>query len=150
STTTTELSGSEQFDAAWCKKLDEEMNLYFAVQRRYQALLKAAGRDSAEAETLLVEAGALLPKAAADISLPVVKEDLGKQIAQHGAMIGLPARAARDRADLVDQPAPTWQAKDLDGKAHTLRDEKGKIVVLHFWRRADGWSLRALPQVEQL
>jgi peroxiredoxin len=150
STTTTELSGSEQFDSAWCKKLDEEMELYFAVQRRYQSLLKAAQRDSAEAETLLVEAGALLQKAAADITLPVVKEDLRKQVAQHAAIIGLTARAARDRADFIDQPAPTWQAKDLEGNAHTLRENKGKIVVMHFWRRADGWSLRALPQVEQL
>jgi peroxiredoxin len=148
--TTTELSGIEQFDAAWCKKLDEEMGHYFAVQRRYQALLQAAQRDSTEAETLLVEAGVLLQKAAADITLPVVKEDLGKQVAQHAAMIGLTARAARDRADLIDQSAPTWQTKDLQGTAHTLRDYKGKVVVLHFWRRGDLWSLRTLPQIEQL
>ena len=149
-TTSTELAGVEQFDAAWCKKLDEEMDLYFGAQRRYQALLRAAERNSSEAETLLFEAGALLQKAAADIILPVVKEDLRKQAAQHAATIGRTARAARDRADLIDQPAPTWQTKDLQGNAHTLRDNKGKVVVLHFWRRGDGWSLRALPQVEQV
>ena len=148
--TTTELAGVEQFDAAWCKKLDEEMGLYFGVERRYQALLQEAQRNSAEAETLLVEAGALLQKAAADITLPVVKEDLGKQLAQHAAMIGFTARAARDRDDLIAQPAPTWQTKDLQGNAHALRDSKGKVVVLHFWRRGDGWSLRALPQIELL
>jgi peroxiredoxin len=148
--TTTELTGIEQFDTAWCRRLDEEMELYFGVQRRYQALLHAAERNSAEAETLLVEAGALLQRAAADITLPVVKEDLGKQVARHAAMIGLTARAARDRADLIDQPAPTWQTKDLQGNARTLRDYKGKVVVLHFWRRGDGWSLRALAQIEQL
>jgi peroxiredoxin len=148
--TTTELTGVEQFDAAWCRKLDEEMGLYFGVQRRYQALLRAAERNSAEAETLLVEAGVLLQKAAADITLPVVKEDLGKQVARHARMIGLTARAARDRADLIDQPAPTWQTKDLQGNARTLREYKGKVVVLHFWRRSDGWSLRTLAQIEQL
>ena len=147
---TTTLAGVEQFDAAWCKKLDEEMGHYFAVQKRYQTHLKEAERNSADAETLLVEAGVLLQEAAAKITLPVVKEDLGKQVAQHAAMIGLTARAARDRADLIDQPAPTWQAKDLAGKAYTLRDYKGKVVVLHFWRRADGWALRSLPQVEQI
>jgi peroxiredoxin len=147
---TTTLAGVEQFDAAWCKKLDEEMGHYFAVQKRYQTLLKEAERNSSDAETLLVEAGVLLQKAAADITLPVVKEDLGKQVAQHAAMIGLTARAARDRAELIDQPAPTWQTKDASGKAHTLRDYKGKVVVLHFWRRGDGWALRSLPQVEQI
>ncbi|HWB08975.1 MAG TPA: redoxin domain-containing protein [Pirellulales bacterium] len=148
--TTTELTGTEQFDDAWCRKLDEEMALYFGVQRRYQALLQAAQRNSAEAETLLVEAGVLLQKAGAEITLPVVKEDLGKQVAMHAAMIGLTARAARDRADLIDQPAPTWQTKDLQGNAHTLREYKGKVAVLHFWRRSDGWSLRTLSQIEQL
>lgn len=147
---TTELADVEQFDAAWCKKLDEEMGHYFGVQRRYQSMLQAAQRNSIEAETLLVEAGALLQKAAADMTLPVVKEDLGKQVAQHAGMIGLTARAARDRADLIDQTAPTWQTKDLQGNAHALRDYKGKVVVLHFWRRGDGWSLRLLPQIEQL
>ncbi|HVX14018.1 MAG TPA: TlpA disulfide reductase family protein [Pirellulales bacterium] len=147
---TTKLLGVEQFDDAWCKKLDDEMGHYFGLQRRYQHFLKEAQRNSSEAETLLVEAGAILQKAAADITLPVVKEDLGKQVAQHAAMIGLTARAARDRADLIDQPAPTWQTKDLDGKAHALKDYKGKVVVLHFWRRNDGWGLRSLPQVEQL
>ncbi|MGH7134550.1 MAG: peroxiredoxin family protein, partial [Pirellulales bacterium] len=148
--TSTRLQGVEQFDDAWCKKLDEEMGHYFAVQRRYQSLLKEAERNSADAEQLLIEAGVLLQKAAADMTLPLVKEDLGKQVAQHTAMIGLTARLARDRADYIDQPAPAWQAKDLDGKLLTLRDYKGKVVLLHFWRRADGWSLRVLPQVEQL
>lgn len=148
--TSTRLLGVEQFDDAWCQKLDEEMGHYFAVQRRYQSLLKEAERNSSDAEQLLIEAGVLLQKAAADMTLPLVKEDLGKQVAQHGAMIGLTARLARDRADYIDQPAPTWQAKDLGGKLHALSDYKGKVVLLHFWRRADGWSLRVLPQVEQL
>lgn len=147
---TTTLAGIEQFDNAWCKKLDEEMGHYFDLQKRYQAKLKEAQRNSADAETLLIEAGVMLQQAAVDITLPVVKEDLAKQAAQHGAMIGLTARAARDRADFIDQPAPTWQAKDLEGKAWSLRDLKDKVVVLHFWRRADGWSLRCLPQVEQI
>ena len=148
--TISELAGVEQFDTAWCKRLDEEMGHYFAVQRRYQELLKAAERNSADAETLLVEAGALLQKAALDISLPVVKEDLRKQVAQHAGMIGFVARAARDRSDLIDLPAPSWQTKDLDGNAHTLRDYKKKVVLLYFWKRGDGWSLRTLPQIEQL
>jgi peroxiredoxin len=146
----TRLLGVEQFDDAWCQKLDEEMGHYFAVQKRYESLLNEAQRDSANAEQFLIDAGAVLQKAAADMTLPLVKEDLGKQVARHAAMIGLTARAARDRADYIDQPAPVWQAKDLDGKLHSLANYKGKVVVLHFWRRADGWSLRVLPQVEQL
>lgn len=149
-TASTRLVGVEQFDEDWCKRLDEEMGHYFAVESRYQSLLKEAQRNSSDAEQLLIEASVLLQKAAAEITIPIVKEDLAKQAARHGAAISLAAKAARDRLDYIDLPAPNWQGDDLDGNARALGDYKGKVVLLHFWRRADGWSLRVLPQVEQL
>lgn len=146
----TRLEGVEQFDEMWCQKLDEEMGHYFAVESRYQSLLNEAQRSSDAAEQLLIEASVLLQKAAAEISIPVVKEDLRKQAAMHGAAIGLAAKAARDRLDYIDLPAPSWQGDDLEDTARALLDYKGKVVVLHFWRRADVWSLRLLPQIERL
>jgi DsbE subfamily thiol:disulfide oxidoreductase len=34
---------------------------------------------------------------------------------------------------LLGQPAPAWQLKDLEGKAVSSGDFKGKVVVLNFW-----------------
>lgn len=149
-TNQTELAGTENFDQAWTRQLDEEMQIYFDVQHRYRELLEAAQRNSTETETLLLDAGALLQHAAGQVSLPVIKEELSKQLALHALNAGFAARAARDRADLIDAPAPTWQVKDLDGKSHSLKNYKGKVIVLEFWRRGSDWCLRLVPQIEQL
>lgn len=149
-TNQTELAGTENFDQAWTRQLDEEMQTYFDVQQRYRELLEAAQRNSTETETLLLDAGALLQHAAGQVSLPVIKEELSKQLALHALNAGFAARAARDRADLIDAPAPTWQVKDLDGKSHSLKNYKGKVIVLEFWRRGSDWCLRLVPQIEQL
>lgn len=149
-TNQTELAGTENFDQAWTRQLDEEMQIYFDVQQRYRELLEAAQRNSTETETLLLDAGALLQHAAGQVSLPLIKEELSKQLALHALNAGFAARAARDRADLIDAPAPTWQVKDLDGKSHSLKNYKGKVIVLEFWRRGSDWCLRLVPQIEQL
>ncbi len=149
-TNTTELMGTESFDQAWTRQLNKEMEIYFDVQERYRELLQEAQRDSTETETLLLDAGALLQQAAGKVTLPLIKEELNKQLAQHAMNAGFAARAARDRADLIDAPAPTWQLKDLDGKSHSLRNYKGKVVVLEFWQRGSDWCLRLVPQIEQI
>lgn len=149
-TNTTELMGTESFDQAWTRTLEKEMQIYFDVQQRYRELLQEAQRDSTETETLLLDAGALLQQAAGKVTLPLIKEELNKQLAQHAMNAGFAARAARDRADLIDAPAPNWQLKDLDGKSHSLRNYKGKVVVLEFWQRGSDWCLRLVPQVEQI
>jgi thiol-disulfide isomerase/thioredoxin len=40
--------------------------------------------------------------------------------------------------------------KDLDGKSHSLKEYRGKVVVLDFWYRGCGWCVRAMPQINQL
>lgn len=42
-------------------------------------------------------------------------------------------RAAADADALLNQPAPAWTLKDLEGKAVSLADYKGKLVVIDFW-----------------
>lgn len=37
------------------------------------------------------------------------------------------------KSKLLGQPAPAWQLKDLEGKAVSSADFKGKVVVLNFW-----------------
>ncbi len=50
----------------------------------------------------------------------------------------------------VDEPAPDWTLKDLEGHSVSLGALKGKIVVLDFWGSWCGPCRRELPHFEQL
>jgi peroxiredoxin len=42
-----------------------------------------------------------------------------------------------------DQPAPDFTLNDLNGRAHTLSDLCGQIVILNFWSAECPWAQRA-------
>lgn len=48
------------------------------------------------------------------------------------------------------RPAPDWTLKDADGKDVSLKDLKGKVVVLDFWATWCGPCKKAMPLVQKL
>lgn len=68
---------------------------------------------------------------------PIVKRsfDLGLLSAALAVTVLLSAcqSTSQMKSKLIGQPAPPWQLKDLDGKAVSSADFKGKVVVLNFW-----------------
>jgi len=52
--------------------------------------------------------------------------------------------------DLVGKPAPAWAGKDLDGKAISLADYKGKIVVMDFWATWCPPCVQSMPHLQKL
>jgi peroxiredoxin len=60
------------------------------------------------------------------------------------------AKEAGKEKTLKGKPAPDWKLNDLDGKTLTLKQYRGKVVVLDFWYRGCPWCIRAMPQVNQL
>lgn len=47
-------------------------------------------------------------------------------------------------------PAPTFQARDLNGKNHRLADHKGEVVLVNVWARWCGYCLAEMPKLDQL
>lgn len=146
----TELDDVAEFKAEWCRQLGDEVDAYLAADEQYQKLLRQAERDADNTDILLVRSEHLLQTAAQAATLPIIKEQFQQQLADHKTTAAVISRNARDRADLIGQPSPLWQAQDLNGHRHSLKDYKGKVVVLDFWNRGCGWCMRTIPQVKQV
>ena len=52
--------------------------------------------------------------------------------------------------DLLNAPAPDWTLKDLQGHDHSLKDYRGKVLLLDFGSRGCSWCMREIPQLIRL
>ena len=51
---------------------------------------------------------------------------------------------------VLPRPAPAWTFTDLDGKAVSLTDQKGKVVLLDFWATWCAPCIKAMPELDKL
>lgn len=50
----------------------------------------------------------------------------------------------------VGDPAPDWKLSDATGKAHSLSDYRGKVIVLDFWATWCGPCAELMPRMQKL
>ncbi len=48
------------------------------------------------------------------------------------------------------QPAPAFSVTTLDGRSFDLASQRGKVVVLDFWRKTCGPCLKAMPRLAEI
>jgi thiol-disulfide isomerase/thioredoxin len=147
---TTEFVSAATHDAAWCKQLADESDRYFAAQKLYEEKTRLASRDAGASKKLLAEAKDVLVAAQKVVTLPTIKEALDQAVKQHEQMAPYFTQEAQRRAEVVGRPAADFKVDDLKGHPHSLKDFKGKVVILDFWYRGCGWCMRAMPQVKQV
>ena len=145
-----ELVSVEWRDAQWTKQLRDEADRYFQASRAYDEKTEQAVNDDTRSKQLMEETGALLEAAQSAVSLPIIKEQLNQQLTSHKwAATSIAAEAGR-RAKVVGHPAAAWELPDLRGKSHSLKEYRGKVVILDFWYRGCHPCMRAMPQVKRL
>ena len=173
----TELVAVEGRDADWIAKFAAESDRYFAAKAAYLALAQRAEKEPIDVKTmeadaaaralariarrpfkfsdlsgspLLVEAKEDLTRARDASTLPLIRDLIDAQLKQHDRTASSSRKSAIRRARVVGKPAAEWDLKDLEGKPRSLKDYRGKVVVLDFWYRGCGWCIRAMPQLNQL
>ena len=56
----------------------------------------------------------------------------------------------KDDSELLNKPAPEFELVGLDGKIYSLKDFKGKIVVLNFWFIACKPCVNEMPVLNEI
>ena len=131
-------------------QLWEQADRYFQATHLYEEKTEQAAKNTKSSKKLVDEAKTLLTDAESKVTLPMFKDQLKQQVKEHDQMARYIAEEAARRAKIVGHPAAEWQAPDLAGKTHSLKDYRGKVVILDFWYRGCGWCMRAMPQMKQL
>jgi peroxiredoxin len=147
---TEELTGVEELGADRLKSLEEESERYLAASRTYRGLLAEANRDAGRADALLARAESTLKAAREGLAIGFLRDQIDKDLKKHSDMASFYVEEARRRAALVGHDAADWETKDLEGKSHSLKQYRGKVVLLDFWYRRCEWCVRAMPQMKSL
>jgi thiol-disulfide isomerase/thioredoxin len=145
-----ELKSVEMRDEKFMKEFADASDRYFQASKQCEKLTERATKEPSETKNLLALAETTLTEARNAITQPMFRESLDHQLASHKQMTSYYEQQARDRAEVVGKPAAEWEAKDLAGRRHALKDYRGKVVLLDFWYRGCGWCMRAMPQIIQL
>jgi len=147
---TIELVGESTLPPKQLARLADEMDTYFDGHDRSFQLLLHASDDVSLAEKRLDEANAILKQARSRLTLADFAEPLAKSIEDNKNARNYYLDEAKRKAEVIGQPAPEWELKDLADKTHTLAGYRGQVVVLDFWYRGCGWCVRAMPQMKEL
>ena len=82
--------------------------------------------------------------------MPILRAQIDEQLNRHDRAMVACTRSANQVATLIGHAAEDWEATDLNGRLHRLKDYRGKVVILDFWYRGCIWCMRAMPQVARL
>lgn len=156
-----EQGDSEQLTTIQLKKIDRlptaslqaflrDADLYFETERSYRSLLRQARRDKSGGGELLANAEKLLQTAREKTSSVGFRAQLDRFLDAHMNSAASARAAAELRASLIGKPAADWDTFDLSGREHSLKELRGKVVVLDFWHARCFWCIHAMPQIKQI
>jgi thiol-disulfide isomerase/thioredoxin len=136
--------------ADWVKQFAAEGAVYFAADKAYRDATDSKSKSLAERKAAIATAPAGLKAARAKLTLPEWQKQIDHLLANHDRMAKFLLQEVENQIALLGKPAVEWSTTDLDGKAHALKDYRGKVVVMDFWYRGCGWCVRAMPQMKQI
>jgi thiol-disulfide isomerase/thioredoxin len=141
------LDSVTPLDTIPARKFEGELAVFLVADSTYGALLDRASEDRAHKQILLDSARAVMDSGRARVSDSTVQAMFDDEV---GSLKDAAEQMEKDavwRDSLVGHPAPTWSYAGLDGKKHSLKEYRGKVVILDFWYRGCPWCIRAMPQL---
>jgi peroxiredoxin len=139
-------------DLAWSRKLAADAERYFAANAAYTRTFSGLNWNGTpvEIEAILEKAKLELKAALQTLEVPEFRQQVDEMLANHDRKAKYFVEEAERRKTILGQPAADWSTTDLAGKAHSLKDYRGKVVILDFWYRSCLFCVQAMPQIKEI
>lgn len=150
-TTTAKLVSIEQLDSEQTKHFAQEFETYWNASEIFRECRTKAIKAGKDSSLVHARAREVYRKIGENLTTEFLRKQITGEL-RHSTDTGTVRYYTRYAAQLksVGKPAGDWTAKDLNGTQHSLRDYRGKIVVLDFWIRNCPPCMRGLPVIDEL
>ena len=128
----------------------EQMDVWFTADSTYSSLLDRGGEETKRLQTLLDSAQMVMDSGRARVADTSVQTMFDDEVGTLEEIAQQMDKDAHWRDSVIGKPAPSWTLPDLAGKKHSLKDYRGKVVILDFWYRGCPWCMRAMPKLNDL
>jgi thiol-disulfide isomerase/thioredoxin len=144
------LDSIKPLDTIRLKPFINELISYFQVVSAYDRILNKVENNSSDANSLMESAKSILDQALTTTNDSTIKSLLNDKISSHEQIKNSITEDSIWLAKTIDKKAVAWKLKDLNEKIHSLKQYKGKVVILDFWYRGCPWCIRAMPMINQI
>ncbi len=149
-TALTFLDSIKPLDTFKFKPFINELLAYFQTESTYNQILDKVEYNSPDVNSLMASAENILNDALKSANDSTVQALLNDDIASHEQIKNSLSEDSLWFTKTIDKKAVEWKLKDLSEKNHTLKQYRGKIVILDFWYRGCPWCIRAMPMINQI
>lgn len=118
----------------WGRAFGREAQLYFEAVERYDRTLD---KD-------------VLEKTRAKLQLEPLKGAFDDLLKKHADRVSFHKEQQARQAQFLNKPSADWETTDFTGRKYSLKEYRGKIVVLDFWYLKGGNSIQAMPQIKDI
>jgi thiol-disulfide isomerase/thioredoxin len=146
--TTIRLVETKRHAREWIEKFGGEVETFLRAFRAYEEKFVACRGRPAAVTAQAAAAKAALEGALSRTSHAVVQEQVKRLLEGHSDRVKSARENGARIAKYLDKPAPEWMASDFTDRMHSLKGYRGKVIVLDFWYRENGWCVKAMPQLK--
>ena len=143
------LDSVTKFDVASLQPRFRDIIGYFDVKRAYEKELESGDPEDTSG-TVEKRGLAMLQNALLQTQDSTVIGLLDQDIKQHEQSTEYQLSRLRARLQWRGKPAPAWKLTDLAGKEHSLKDYRGKVLVLDWWYKDCPWCVLAMPALTEV
>lgn len=149
-TGTLELAELKTHSAEVCQQFSAEAEQCLSQLDGYQQACQRQNLPPKELRSALLKREEDLQELEQKLQSPELKTLMMQRAKARESVLKYIFEAAKDRQALLGTASETWKTTDLAGTEYSLKDCRGKVVVLEFWFRRCFWCIRAMPQVKEV